>query len=52
MIITILSIQLIFSQIYTYVVEYTGTGDNQTLYDNIVADGAYDDLIVDYPPGE
>ena len=41
-----------YTSLDTYVVEYTGTGDNQTLYDNIVADGAYDDLIVDYPPGE
>ena len=41
-----------FSTLDNYSIDYGGEGDSQALYDNISAAGAYDDLIIDYPPGE
>lgn len=41
-----------FDNLGDYSIAEGGVGDNQSMYDNIVADGAYDDLIVDYLPGE
>ena len=41
-----------YSHLDSYSIDYGGVGDDQTFYDNISAAGEYDDLIIDYPPGE